>query len=149
MTADLAPVERRLRAILEPYRGRFAVVGDGPKGIALHLRGLEDQPHGFVAGVRPGKRYVSYYLMAVYASPDLGRTMSPELQRRMQGKSCFNFAKVDERLMSELETLTARGLDEYETAAATGQGPFAAERFRPAREAAGREAAGREAASRA
>ena len=132
--ADLAAVDRRLRAILEPYRGRFAVVGDGPNGVALHLRGLEDQPHGFVAGVRPGKRYVSFYLMAVYSSPELGRTMSPELQRRMQGKSCFNFTAVDEGLMTELETLTARGLDRYEAAVVTGEGPFAAERFRPARQ---------------
>jgi hypothetical protein len=135
---DLAAVDRRLRAILEPYRGRFAVVGDGPKGVALHLRGLEDQPHGFVAGVRPGKRYVSFYLMAVYNAPELGREISPELQRRMQGKSCFNFTSVDEALMTELETLTARGLDHYENAAVTGHGPFAAERFRPAREAASR-----------
>jgi hypothetical protein len=40
-------------------------------------------------------------------------------------------------LMTELEVLTARGLDEYETAAVTGQGPFATERFEPARAAAG------------
>jgi hypothetical protein len=99
---------------------------------------LEDQPHGFVAGVRPGKRYVSYYLMPVYSSPELGREMSPELRRRMQGKSCFNFTSLDEALMTELEALTARGLDEYETAVVTGQGLFAAERFRPAREAASR-----------
>jgi hypothetical protein len=39
--------------------------------------------------------------------------------------------------MTELEVLTARGLDHYQNAVVTGQGPFAAERFRPAREAAG------------
>jgi hypothetical protein len=132
--ADLAAVDRRLRAILEPYRGRFAVVGDGPKGVALHLRGLEDQPHGFVAGVRPGKRYVSFYLMAVYGFPELAAEMSPQLRRRMQGKSCFNFTTVDEVLIAELEALTAQGLDRYEAAAVTGEGPFAAERFRPARQ---------------
>jgi hypothetical protein len=127
MAADLAAVERRLRAILEPYRGRFAVVGDGPKGVALHLRGLEDQPHAFVAGVRPGKRYVSFYLMPVYGFPELAQDMSPELRRRMQGKSCFNFTIVD-------EALTAQGLDRYEAAAVKGEGLFAAERFRPARQ---------------
>jgi hypothetical protein len=137
MAVDLAAVDRRLRAILEPYRGRFSVVGDGPKGLALHLRGLEDQPHGFVAGVRPGKRYVSFYMMGVYGFPELAASMSPELRRRMQGKSCFNFSKVDEGLMAELEVLTGRGLDEYETAAVSGQGPFAAKRFEPARARAG------------
>jgi len=134
MAADLAVVDRRLRAILEPYRGRFAVVGDGPRGIVLHLRGLEDQPHGFVAGIRPGKRYVSFYLMPLYGFPELAEDMSPELRRRMQGKSCFNFTTVDEALMTELEALTAEGLDRYEAAAVTGEGPLTAERFRPARQ---------------
>jgi hypothetical protein len=133
MAADLAAVDRRLRAILEPYRGRFAVGGDGPGGLSLHLRGLENEPHGYVAGVRPGKRYVSFHLMPVYGFPELAAEMSPELRRRMQGKSCFNFTTVDEALMAELEALAARGLDRYEAAAVMGQGPFAAERFRPAR----------------
>ena len=63
--ADLAVVDARLRQILEPYRDDFVVAQEGPRGVALHLKGLADQPHGFVAGVRPGKRYVSFYLMPV------------------------------------------------------------------------------------
>jgi hypothetical protein len=135
MAAELAAVDRRLRAILDPYRGRFAVAADGPGGLSLHLRGLEDEPHGYVAGVRPGKRYVSFYFMPIYAFPELAADMSPELRRRMQGKSCFNFTTVDEALMGELKALTAQGLDRYEAAAVTGEGPFAADRFRPARQA--------------
>ncbi|HSQ25437.1 MAG TPA: hypothetical protein VLN44_13520, partial [Pyrinomonadaceae bacterium] len=55
------------------------------------------------------KNYVSFYLMSVYASPDLLKTMSPELKRRMQGKSCFNFKEVDRKLFGELKTLTKAG----------------------------------------
>lgn len=36
--------------------------------------------------------------------------MSPELHWRMQGKSCFNFTKIDEALMAELETVAAKGI---------------------------------------
>jgi hypothetical protein len=68
---------------------------------------------GYVAGIRPGKRYVSFYLMSVYAFPDLRASMSPGLQRRMQGKSCFNFSTVDEDLFAELEQVTAAGFDRY------------------------------------
>ena len=89
------------------------MVGDGPNGVALHLRGLEDQPHGFVAAVRPGKRYVSFYLMPVYARPELLDSISPALRKRMQGKACFNFATVDEPLMSELESLVERSYEFY------------------------------------
>lgn len=58
---------------------------------------------------RIGKRYVSYYLIPVYACPDLLEGISPELKRRMQGKSCFNFTRVDESLFQELEVLTEQG----------------------------------------
>ena len=63
------------------------------------------------AGVRLGKRYVSYYLMSVYRDPDT--PVSDDLAKRRQGKSCFNFTRVDEALFDELADLTARGRDLY------------------------------------
>jgi hypothetical protein len=65
------------------------------------------------AGVRKGKRYVSYYLMSVYLDPGQLDGLSPELRSRMQGKSCFNFTNVDEALFDELDALTERGRDLY------------------------------------
>jgi hypothetical protein len=62
---------------------------------------------------RIGKRYVSYHLMPVYVFPDLLNGISPELKKRMQGKSCFNFTHVDEKLFLELGDLTERGYERY------------------------------------
>jgi hypothetical protein len=78
--------------------------------MTIELPGYEGKPWGYVAGTRLGKRYVSYYLMSVYAQPDLLASMSPELRRRMQGKSCFNFTTIDEALLAELEALTTKGI---------------------------------------
>jgi hypothetical protein len=59
----------------------------------------------------------------VYASPELKASMTPELRRRMQGKSCFNFTTIDETLLADLEDLTAKGIPGFravaEAAAAT------------------------------
>ena len=63
---------------------------------------------GLCAGTRVGKSYVSFYLMPIYASPDLAAAISPELAKRRQGKACFNFTKVDETLLAQLDALTAR-----------------------------------------
>jgi hypothetical protein len=112
---DFPAVAAGLRQILEPYRDRYSVTRDGPGGMALEVPGLEGQPRGYFAGLRVGKRYVSYYLMAVYAFPDLRETMSPELRRRMQGKACFNFTRVDDALMTELADVTARGAQMWGT----------------------------------
>jgi hypothetical protein len=108
--ADLDAVHRRLKAILAPYRSDLTVTRDGPGGMALELPGLEGKPWGYVAGTRMGKRYVSFYLMPAYASAGLAATISPELKRRMQGKSCFNFTTVDEGLFAELADLAAKGI---------------------------------------
>jgi hypothetical protein len=107
---DLRPVHDRLRAILAPYRDQLHVASDGPNGLILELPGYEGMPWGYVGGTRLGKRYVSYYLMGVYGDPALKAAISPELRRRMQGKSCFNFTKIDEVLFRELETLTERSI---------------------------------------
>ena len=60
----------------------------------------------FFAAVRMGKAYVSFHLMPVYACRDLEESISPELKKHMQGKSCFNFKAVDEKLFKELAKLT-------------------------------------------
>jgi hypothetical protein len=107
---DLRPVHERLRAILAPYRDRLNVAKESPEGMVLELKGYEGKPWGFAAGTRVGKRYVSYYLMGVYDKDGVDATISPELKRRMQGKTCFNFTKVDDDLFRELEDLTAKSI---------------------------------------
>ena len=114
---DLDAVHDRLKAILAPYRAQLHATKDGPGGLALEVPGLEGKPWGYVAGTRLGKRYVSFYLTGVYARPELAEGMSPELMRRMQGKSCFNFTSVDEPLFAELEALTTRTVPRFRESA--------------------------------
>lgn len=78
-------------------------------------------PDGQMFGaVKLGKRYVSYYLMSLYLFQESGGqtsaapVMSAELAKRRQGKSCFNFSKVDDGLFDELADLTAAGRALYE-----------------------------------
>lgn len=132
-TADgFAAVESGLRAVLEPLRPWLTATRDGPGDLALEVPGLEGKPWGYVAGLRRGKRYVSFYLMPVYASPDLAASMSPGLRRRMQGKACFNFTKVDDVLFAELGRLATAGLEPFVAEAKR----MAAERAAPRRSAA-------------
>ena len=126
---DFGTVERRLREILEPYRGRLVATKDGPDGITLEIPGLEGRPWGYVAGTRLGRRYVSFYLMPVYADPALATSISPALRRRMQGKSCFNFTVIDEALFEELAELASRGILGFRVLAER----FAAERAQKSR----------------
>ena len=105
----------RLKAIIEPYAREFHVTYDSPTGYGVDMAPEgERDPTTWFAGVRLGKAYVSYYLMPVYVEPSLLDGISPELRRRMQGKSCFNFKSVDEGLFEELSELTRRGYERSE-----------------------------------
>ena len=108
--ADFDAVHERLKAILRRHADGLVITKDGPAGMTLEVPGLEGKPWGYVAGTRLGKRYVSFYLMPVYASPELDAAVSPALRRRKQGKSCFNFTNVDETLFAELDALAGRGI---------------------------------------
>jgi hypothetical protein len=108
--ADFQAVHDRLKSILAPYRDGLVVTSDGPAGMLLELPEHKGKPWGFAAGTRVGKRYVSYYLWGVYGDPALLAGMSLELRRRMQGKSCFNFASIDESLFAELAALTEKSI---------------------------------------
>ena len=103
----------RLREVMLGSAQGMIVAKDGPQGLVLHA----PVPHPFdptkplwFGAVQPMKNYVSYHLMPVYANPDIAQSMSPELRRRMQGKSCFNFTRVDDSLFAELAAITERGI---------------------------------------
>jgi hypothetical protein len=109
---DFERLFARFKEMLAPYAARMHVSADEPRmfGVDMAPEGQRD-PSTWFAGTRLGKRYVSYYLMPVYVRPALLDGISPELRRRMQGKSCFNLTKVDEPLLAELEALTRTGYD--------------------------------------
>ena len=105
----------RLTAIFAPYRSTLIAKADEPGNLYLQTPPCPAYPSGlFFGAVKTGKRYVSFHLMPVYVHPDLLDGMSPELRKRMQGKSCFNFTRRDDALFAELETLTAAGFARFQ-----------------------------------
>jgi hypothetical protein len=110
--AGFDEVFARLKTILEPYAREMHVSADDETTYAVDMApAAQRNPTTWFGAVRRGKRYVSIYLMPVYVEPSLLDGASPELRRRQQGKSCFNFTKVDDRLFGELERLTRIGYE--------------------------------------
>jgi hypothetical protein len=101
----------RLKKTLQKYEKRLTVTADTPNGYSLDA-GYSDKFKRtiYFGGVQIKKNYVSFYLMPVYAFPELLEGISPALKKRMQGKSCFNFTTIDDEMLAELEELTARGV---------------------------------------
>ena len=116
-TSDFTAAARKLEAILmkyergslksrpDPWIGGFCLIGPATEA----SKGREV----WFGAVGERKNYVSYHLMPVYAFPDLLKKVSPELKARMQGKSCFNFREVDNKLFAELARLTEEGYQRF------------------------------------
>ena len=107
-------VFEQLKNILKPYAPDLTVKADTPDSYYL------DGPYSekwkkelFFGSAQIKKNYVSFYLMPVYMYPELLGDVSPELKKHMQGKSCFNFKKVEPDLFYELAELTRKGAEKF------------------------------------
>ena len=112
---DFPMIFEQLKNILKPYAPNLTITADTPHGYSL------DGPYSekwkkvvFFAAAQIKKNYVSFYLMPVYMYPELLQDISPELKKRMQGKSCFNFKKVEPELFHELTELTRKGAEKFQ-----------------------------------
>jgi hypothetical protein len=108
--SDLAEIEARLSAILEPYRSLLepATIYGLP---TLRRRGAK--AHEWFAFVKRATRHVSFFLMPIVTWPELLDGCSPALVRAHKGKSAFNFTSLDEAVAADLEALVARSYERY------------------------------------
>jgi hypothetical protein len=109
---DFPLIFEKLRNILKPYESSLTLTADTTDAYSL------DGPYSekwkkvvFFGSAQVRKNYVSFYLMPVYMYPELLKGISPELKKHMQGKSCFNFKKMEPELFEELAELTRKGTE--------------------------------------
>ncbi len=104
-----------LKSILAENADEMVFVKNEPDDFHLDTRYImKNKQPMFFGAVRITKNYVSYHLMPVYVFSELLSGISPDLKRRMQGKSCFNFKTPDQALFKELAELTAAGYRRYQ-----------------------------------
>jgi hypothetical protein len=112
--ADFSLIFEQLKKILQPYAEHLTVRTDTPD--TYYLNGpysAKWRKEIFFASSQIKKNYVSFYLMPVYMFPELLHDISPELKKRMQGKSCFNFKEIEPGLFEELAVLTRKGAEKF------------------------------------
>ena len=120
MPADFAAVFAALKPVLAKYAKRLSVKADTSIEYTLvtkspsPFRQHKGQPLYF-GSVRLGKAYVSFHLMPLYMCPVVSKSISPQLKKRMQGKTCFNFkSDPGAEMMAELKRLTEAGFERWD-----------------------------------
>lgn len=104
-----------IRTMFEKHAAKAVPKADAPGSYYLdtHEVRARDGYRTAFGGVEIKKNYVSAHLIPAYVHPELLDGASPALKARMQGKSCFNFKKMDEVLLAELEQLIDRGAETF------------------------------------
>lgn len=108
MSGDFKAVYRELREImLSLVDDGLVVTQDEPDSLTVRteLRN-EKGERGWFGTVTIKRSYVAYHLMTLYERPELASDLSEELAKRRQGKTCFNFKRIDDDLFAELGKLT-------------------------------------------
>ncbi len=114
-TEQFPEIFTQLRRILAGFAPPLHIQTDSAIEYYLNAAPTKRYPGGFFFGaMQIKKNYVSYHLMPVYVSPQLLEGITAQLQKRMQGKSCFNFAHVDPDLFVELAALTQSAFEYYQ-----------------------------------
>jgi hypothetical protein len=107
---DLFNTELSLRQLLAPYGDRLeqATIYGIP---CLRKKGAGAQD--WFAFIKTETKFVSLYLLPVYSSAELRRSMSPALAKKQTGKATFHFKELDDTMAAEVEGLLARAFDIY------------------------------------
>jgi hypothetical protein len=112
--ADFPSIFEKLKSILQPYSLKLIIKIDTAEGFSLDgAYSKKWKKELFFGATQIKKNYVSFYLMPVYMCPDLLKKISPELKKHMQGKSCFNFKKIETSLFDELTQVTEQAFEYF------------------------------------
>lgn len=109
MSADFDEVFQALRSRMLTHADGLRVTRDAPGDLVVRTPTVDAKGEpGWFGTVTMRKSYVAFHLPPLYDHPSLADSLSDELGRRRQGKTCFNFKALEPALLDELEALTAK-----------------------------------------
>ncbi|MDP3379749.1 MAG: hypothetical protein Q8S53_15395 [Brevundimonas sp.] len=109
MSADFDELFQALRPLLLAHADGLLVTRDAPGDLVVRTPAVDAKGEpGWFGTVTVKKSYVAVHLLPLYDHPALAEDLSLGLTRRRQGKTCFNFKRVEPELFEELSELMAR-----------------------------------------
>lgn len=108
MSEAFASIFAELRSLMLDAAPDMVITDDTPTTFTLKTPWLEartQQPAWF-GWIAIKKSYVAYHVMPLYTLAALNDAVPPGLEKRRQGKTCFNFKKADPALFADIRALT-------------------------------------------
>ncbi len=90
------------------FEGRYELVSKKPVEIAGRKK-----PEIYFAAAIIQSTYVGFYLMSVYAHPEMTKAIPAELLKTLKGKSCFHIKTLDATLKKQIAEALKLSFDFY------------------------------------
>lgn len=111
---ESAKIFTALKSSLQQFEADLSVIHDKSDHYYVNTLPTEtNKKSEFFGAVQIKKNYVAFHLMPIYYYPELLADISSQLNKRLQGKSCFNFKNFDDELVEEIHTLTTKAFHMY------------------------------------
>ncbi|HEX6916005.1 MAG TPA: hypothetical protein VF145_12240 [Chitinophagaceae bacterium] len=116
---DLVPVFNELVSLLKPFAKLSLTFKGGTAGSATVSSVKPVEIAGkkldelFFAGVLVQKGYVGFYFFPIYVHPDLKSELSPDLLKKLKGKTCFHIKKIDPETKTHINDALKKGYSLY------------------------------------
>jgi hypothetical protein len=113
MSDEFPEIFAELRGLMLAAAPGMVITDDTPTNFTLKTPWIEartKEPAWF-GWIAIKKSYVAYHVMPLYILPTLNDAVPPSLEKRRQGKTCFNFKKADPALFEEIRALTRKAAD--------------------------------------
>jgi gamma-glutamylcyclotransferase (GGCT)/AIG2-like uncharacterized protein YtfP len=115
---DFNEIHAQLRKILAKYSPPLTAKNDTPTAYNLYsVKDLVIAGRNFkevyFAGTVIHKNIVSLYFFPVYTHPQSFGDLPEELKKCLKGKNCFNFKKIDSKLLKQIEKMAKDGFKIY------------------------------------
>lgn len=108
MSDEFASIFAELRSLMQQAAPTMVITDDTPTNFTMKTPWIEartKEPAWF-GWIAIKKSYVAYHVMPLYSLPALNAAVPPSLDKRRQGKTCFNFTKADPALFEDIRQLT-------------------------------------------
>lgn len=108
MSDEFPSIFAQLRELMLEAAPTMEVTEDSLSTFTLKTRWLESRTKqsAWFGWIAIKKSYVAYHVMPLYSLPALNDAVTPALEKRRQGKTCFNFKRTDSALFEDLRLLT-------------------------------------------
>ena len=114
---ELDQLEQALKDLLRSQQPHLQVKVDTPEqfeviGTKEIMQGRQKVEGATFASIVPKPKDVRLYFFPIYTDKEFF-SPSPELQKKLKGKSCFHLKKIDETLFQEIQKMIEKGVEVY------------------------------------